>query len=251
MARLLIETGRFMVFQFAIVNYAAQDPAQPESWATVGRLKQIMQGFGSASDRQIDTLLTRLCDLGFLEIVRAEQDARVRIVRPTEAALAHDRDWLVAHYAPLVAAYPGRDYSLIQSRDAAFQVRQRRRSMEFIPLVMSMFMPPPDIMLFLGRPGGYLFLAALLNTAMASGEGTHAAVSYTDVGERFGYSRTHVRQVLTDAEAAGLVRLHGRGGHDVEILPALWASHETGLARGMCLHDMIYARTAADWPKAA
>ena len=108
MSRLMIESSRFMVFQFAIVNYAAQDPAQPETWATVGKLKQIMQGFGSTSDRQVDILLTRLSDLGFLEIVRSEQDARVRIVKPTEAALAHDRDWLVAHYSPLVAAYPER-----------------------------------------------------------------------------------------------------------------------------------------------
>lgn len=249
MARLLIESARYMVFTFAIVNYAAQDPGQPETWATVGRLKKIMQAFGHSSVRQIDILISRLCDLGFLEIVQSEHDGRVRIVRPTEKAMAHDRDWLFAHYAPLVSLYPDRDYSLIMSRNVAFQIRQRRRSMEFVPVVASLLVMPPEVMVFFNRPGGYMFLAALLEAAMGSADGTYAAVSYADVGERFGYSRTHVRRVLTDAEAAGLVRLHSRGGHNVEILPALWAGHDRGVAIGMCLHDMVYARAAADWPK--
>lgn len=248
MARLLIESARFMVFTFAIVNYAAQDPAQPETWATVGRLKKIMQAFGHSSVRQIDILISRLCDLDFLEIVQYEQDGRVRIVKPTEKAMAHDRDWLFAHYAPLASLFPERDYSLIMSRNAAFQVRQRRRSMEFVPIVASLMPMPPEVMVFFNRPGGYMFLAALLEAGMASPDAA-AAISYAHVGERFGYSRTHVRQVLTDAEAAGLVRVHSRGGHNVEILPALWAGHDRGLAIGMRLHDMVYARTAWDWPK--
>ena len=114
---------------------------------------------------------------------------------------------------------------------------------EIVPLLVM----PPEVMVFFNRPGGYMFLAALLVAAMDGADGSHAAVSYADVGERFGYSRTHVRQVLMDAEAAGLVRLHSRGGHNVEILPALWSGHDKGVAIGMCLHDMVYARTAADW----
>jgi hypothetical protein len=115
--------------------------------------------------------------------------------------------------------------------------------------VASLLGMPPEVTVFFNRPGGYLFLAALLEAAMASPDGNHAAVSYADVGERFGYSRTHVRQVLMDAEAAGLMRLHTRGGHDVEILPQLWTGHDKGVAIGMCLHDMVYARTTADWPR--
>src|SRR5262249_45500138 len=98
-------------------------------------------------------------------------------------------------------------------------------------------------------PGGYMFLAALLVAAGTGQEASHATISYAEIGDRFGYSRTHVRQVMTDAEAAGLVRLHGRGGHDVEVRPVLWNAHDKGVAIGMCLHDGIYARAAAGWPK--
>jgi hypothetical protein len=180
-------------------------------------------------------------------VAQSDQDGRVRIIKPTRRALAHDRDWLCAHYAPLAALYPDRDYRLVTSRDAAFQLHHRRWALAFLPFVTGPLATPPEVMMFFSRPGGYLFLAALLEAAQDQ-HSRHVMVSYAGISERFGYSRTHVRQVMSDAEDAGLVRLHGRGGHDVELLPALWAGHDRGMAIGMCLHDMIYARAAADWP---
>jgi hypothetical protein len=75
---------------------------------------------------------------------------------------------------------------------------------------------------------------------MAEADHPHAAVPYADVGERFGVSRIHVRKLLVAAEGAGLVKLHARGGHQVEILPRLWSSHDRGMAGGMYLHDILY-----------
>jgi hypothetical protein len=75
---------------------------------------------------------------------------------------------------------------------------------------------------------------------MAEPDHPHAAVPYGDVGDRFGVSRTHVRRLLVAAEEAGLVKLHARGGHRVDILPRLWSSHDRGIAGGMYLGDIIY-----------
>jgi hypothetical protein len=247
-AHLLIEFGRYLVFHVALVNFSAQDSKRPDTWATVGRLKKLVQTFNAASIRQVDNLISDLRDAGFLEVAQSEQDGRVRIIKPTKRAMAHDRDWLCAHYAPLTVLYPEKDYSLVMSRNPAFQVHHRRQALEFVPIATGPFATPPEVMVFFDRPGGYLFLAALLQAAQEGQDDSRATVSYAEIGERFGYSRTHVRQVMTDAEAAGLVRLHSRGGHDVEILPALWAGHDKGVAIGMCLHDMIYARAAANWP---
>jgi hypothetical protein len=72
----------------------------------------------------------------------------------------------------------------------------------------------------------------------------HTAVPYDDLGVRPGVSRTHVGNLLMDAEQAALVRLHVRAGHRVEILPRLWASHDRGTAGSMYLHDMLYVATA-------
>jgi hypothetical protein len=96
-----------------------------------------------------------------------------------------------------------------------------------------------------------MVIAALLQTAMANPDGTHAAVPYAHIGDRFGISRTHVRRLLKTAEAAGLVKLHARGGQRVEVLPRLWAAHDRGMATGMYGHDLVYVATARARDEAA
>ncbi|MBI1203073.1 MAG: hypothetical protein GC182_11235 [Rhodopseudomonas sp.] len=243
LVRLLVESGRFLVYMIAVVLDAAQDPARRETWFTVGRLKQQMALFGLASDRQIDHLVRRLCSVGFMELISSDQDRRVRILKPTEKLRAHDRDWLVAHYAPLTVLYPQHDYGLVMRQDAEFHVALRRTALTLLPLAAKYLMAVPDMMLFFDRAAGHMVLAALLHAAMAHPDHPHAAVSYADIGDRFGVSRTHVRALLVAAEEAGLVKLEVRGGHRIEILPRLWASYDRGIAGGMYLHDIAYLAT--------
>jgi len=180
--------------------------------------------------------------VGFLDSLPAPQDGRVRILKPTQRMLAHDRDWLAAHYAPLTILCPQNDYSAVLKRDPAFQLAQRRAAIPFMALGYKLLMSVPDMTLFFDKAAGHMVLAALLQTALDSPDHQrHTAVPYADVGERFGVSRTHVRQLLAAAEDRGLVKLRARGGHSVEILPRLWASHARGIAGGMYLHDLIHA----------
>ena len=243
LVRLLIESGRFCVYLVVAVLEAAEHPSRRETWLTIGRLKQALGLFGLASDRQIDSLIARLRSVGFLEVSPALSNRRVRILRPTERLRAHDRDWLAAHIAPLATLYPQYDYTPVMRRDRQFHDLYRRTSAPFLPLGAKLLFYVPDIMLFFDRAAGVLVLAALLQAAMAAPEAPHAAVPYADVGERFGVSRTHVRQMLVAAEEAGLVILHARGGRRVEILPRLWSSYDRGLAAGMYIHDLVYVAT--------
>jgi hypothetical protein len=259
LVRLLIETGRFQVFHLATVLEAAYDPARRETWPTVGLLKQTiaMLGLrGIASARHVDHLIGRLRAVGYMQLQPSDQDRRIKLLRITERLRTHDRDWLAAHYAPLAVLYPQYDYGLALRRDPGFQAAQRRASLAFAHVGAKIFKAvPADMMLFLDRAGGFPVLAALLQAAMADPTNPHAAVPYTDVGDRFGVSRTHVRRLLSAAQDAGLVKLQARGGHRVEILPRLWASHDRGISCGMYLHDMLYlaatnALSAADSPVA-
>jgi hypothetical protein len=241
LVRLLIETGRFLVFHLAIILEASHDPARRETWFTVGRLKQqiAMLGIG-ASERQVDHLISRLRAVGFLEMLQSEGDRRVRLLKPTAKMLAHDRDWLAAHYAPLTVLCPHNDYGPVMERDPAFQLVQRRTSLDFTPIGLKLLLSEPDMMLFFDRSAGHMVLAALLHAALSDPANPHPAVPYADVGDRFGVSRTHVRELLATAEENGLVKLQARGGHQVEILPRLWASYNRAIAGGMFLHDLIY-----------
>jgi hypothetical protein len=241
LVRLLIETGRFLVYHLAVVLDAGQDPDRRETWFTVGRLKQqiAVSGLG-ASARQVDHLVARLREVGFLDVVPSDNDRRLRILKPTEKMLEHDRDWLAAHYAPLTLLCPQNDYGPVMRRDPAFQVLHRRAAMAFWPLGMKLLASVPDMMLFFYRAGGHMVLAALLQSALADPDRPHTAVPYADIGDRFGVSRTHVRQLLVAAQDAGLVNLKARGGHRIEILPRLWSSYDRSIAGGMFAHDLVY-----------
>ncbi|HEX9523394.1 MAG TPA: hypothetical protein VF949_10510, partial [Reyranella sp.] len=238
---LLIESGRFLVYHLAVVLDAGQDPARRETWFTIGRLKQqfVASGLG-ASARQVDHLVARLREVGFLDVVPSDKDRRLRLLKPTAKMLAHDRDWLAAHYAPLTLLCPQNDYGPVMRRDPAFQVLHRRAALAFWPLGMKLLASVPDILLFFYRAGGHMVLAALLQSALADPDHPHAAVPYADIGDRFGVSRTHVRQLLVAAQDAGLINLKARGGHRVEILPRLWASYDRSIAGGMFAHDLVY-----------
>jgi DNA-binding MarR family transcriptional regulator len=241
--RLLIESGRFLVYHVAGMLDASADPARRETWLTTKRLKQEMKLFGLASDRHIDGLIARLCSTGFMERKPAEQDRRVRILQPTEKLRQHDRDWLAAHIAPLAVLYPEHGYGPILAHDRQFHAQYRRISMSFLPLGAALLLSLPDTMLFFNHAAGAVLQAALLRAAMAAPDYPNATVSYVEIGERLGVSRTHVRELLGSAEAAGLVRLHARGGRGIEILPRHWLSYDRGLAAGMYVHDLVYLAT--------
>jgi hypothetical protein len=125
-------------------------------------------------------------------------------------------------------------------RDPAFQLVQRRTSLAFAPLGLKLLMSEPDMMLFFNRAAGHMVLAALLHSALSDPANPHAAVPYADIGDRFGVSPTHVRELLSTAEDIGLVKLQARGGHRVEILPRLWESYDRAIAGGMSFHELIY-----------
>jgi hypothetical protein len=246
LVRLLIESGRFAVFQMTAVLGAAHVSARRETWLTIGRLKDTMAAFGLASDRHVDQLVGRLCAVGFTQLRLSPHDRRVRIVAPTDAMWAHDRDWLAAHVAPLAVLCPQHDYAAVLRRDAQFHLRFRRACAAFLPLGTRLMLAVSDMTPLVRHAGGFMVIAALLQAAMAERDSAHAAVPYADVGERFGISRTHVRKLLVVAERNGLVRLHARGGRRVELMPRLWASHDRAMAAGMYFHDTVHAAATSE-----
>ena len=246
MVRLLLQAGRFLVFHMCAVLESAQDPSRRETWFTVAALKQQIAMYGFASERQVDHLLARLREVGFLEQERARSDGRVRLLATTDKLRAHHTEWLAAHYVPLAELYPDHDYSPVLSRNPAFHVVHCGHCFPFGPVSARAMMTLPDTMLFFSHAAGPLIQNALLKTAMDAGD-PNAEVPYIEAADRFGVSRTHVRNLMNDAEAAGLVRISGRGGRAIVILPRFWASYDRGLAVGMYLHDAVNLVAMRDW----
>jgi hypothetical protein len=248
LVRLLLQAGRFLVFHNAAVLEAAQDPSRRETWFTVAALKRQLAMFGFASARQVDHLLERLCEVGFIERRRAPQDGRVRLLATTEKLRSHHANWIVAQTVPLAVLYPQHDYGPSLSRDRLYHVLHCRASLPLHPVAARLMMTLPDTMLFFAHAAGPLIQNALLKAAMDASDPA-AAIPYMDVAQRLGVSRTHVRNLMASAEGAGLVRIVGRGGHSIEILPRHWVSYDRGLAVGMYLRDAVNLAVMPEWTK--
>jgi hypothetical protein len=237
-----------LVFHSAAVLEAAQDLSRRETWFTVAALKQQLALFGYASPRQIDHLLARLCEVGFIEQSRAAGDGRVRLLATTNKLRSHHTEWLAAHYVPLARLYPDHDYSPVLSLNRAFHVLHCRACLPFTPVGARLMMTLPDTLLFFGHAAGPLIQNALLKAALDAGD-LAAEVPYIEVADRFGVSRTHVRNLMNTAQSAGLVKIVGRGGRSIEILPRHWRSYDRGLAVGMYLHDVANLVAMHEWTR--
>lgn len=231
--KLLLEAARQIVFGAAICLMAAHRDDDRSTWPTLANLKRVLTPFGQSSDRRIEQIVARLTSVGYLTQRSIEHDGRVRLILPSDLMLRHDEDWLIAHYEPLALLYPGEQYRLPLERDRPFQLAQRKVSFDFIPRSAVVLMSNPDILLFASRDAGFLVLAKLILDA-----GSEHRTSFDDLARRFAVSRTHVRQLLRDAQDRQLLRLTSRGGQDIELLPALWKAVDRFVADGMSGHDL-------------
>ena len=236
--RMLLEAGRATLFINIMCLYARYDETEPTTWPTLRRVVESTTAQGLSSARRLTTLTSQFIGAGYLELRPVPQDRRIRIVTPTAKMIAHDQDWLVAHYRPLQDLFPEPGYDLIMGRDPVFQVAQRLVASSFLALGAQIMADHPIAMQFLNREAGVMVLLRLMQ--LGSRDATGEKFSYSDIGARFGVSRTHVRKLLQDAERQGLVTLTKDNRQVASLSVTLVDAFDSFLAAGMSGHDLIY-----------
>lgn len=235
-SRLMVETMRQVTFSLLVILHLRHDENDRSTWPTPQRLKDEIKPYGLASPRRIDALVARLVQLGYLNSLPSELDGRVRLLNPTPKMMALDREWLVYNYVPLRVMFP-EDYAEPIARDPAFQRAQRLVALDFSAHGAQVIASNPPVMRFMHRDAGILILIKLIK--MSAGD-VAKGVSYTDIGTRFGISRTHVRGLLSDAAQHGDVSLSNRGELLVELKPSILQAFDRFLADAMSSHDWTY-----------
>ena len=236
-SRLLIEAVRQVTFNLLVSLHLRHDAGDPATWPTMRRLKQELSIFGLASARRIDALVARFVHLGYVDSRPAEQDGRMRILTPTTKMMSLDREWLAYHYVPLQVMFPD-SYAEPLKRDPSFQRAQRLVALDFSAKGAQIMAGNPAVMRFMNRDAGVLVLIKLVQMSAAADRAE--GLSYTDIGTRFGVSRTHVRTVLEEAAEHGDVSLSGRGGRLVELQPSMLQAFDRFVADAMSGHDLLY-----------
>jgi hypothetical protein len=239
--RLLVEAGRLVTFNTIVSLSCAHDAADRATWPTMRRLKAELKAFGLSSERRIEDLVAGLVHFDLLELRPSDRDGRLRLLTPTARMLALDRDWLAANYVPLHVMFPDPGYAQPVERDPAFQRAHRAVALGFSARGAQLMAGNPAMMRYMSRDAGAVILIKLIHLT-AAGDAVEE-LSYTELGARFGVSRTHVRLVLEDAERNGDLVLSGRGGRRVELKPSILQAFDNFLADAMSGHDLLYRLT--------
>lgn len=237
--KLLMEAVRIVIFAVVICLEAGYRQDDRDTWPTIGNLKKALALFGLASPRRIEQVVGRLVQTGFIESRVSPLDRRARLLIPAARMIEHDQDWLIAHYAPLAALFGEADYVLPLSGDKAFQRAQRRVATGFFAQSAMVLLRNPDIMLFLARDAGIFVLIELARDVVDRGTPT-VDLSLAQLGRRFAVSRTHVRQLLSAAEAQELVEID-QAQRQITLKPRLLESLDRFIAEGMSNHDLTGA----------
>ena len=235
-SRLLAEAMRQITFNLIVSLHLRHDESDRSTWPTPRRLKDELRPFGLASDRRIDALVSRLVQRGYVESRLSEEDGRVRLLTPTGKMMSLDREWLYYHHLPLHVLFPD-SYAEPIARDPLFQRAQRLVAVGFTAEGAGIMARNPAVMRFMGRDSGILVLIKLIQMQMSAGD-SEKGLSYTDIGVRFGISRTHVRGLLEEAAQHGDVSLSG--GRPVALQPSILQAFDRFLADAMSGHDLLY-----------
>jgi DNA-binding MarR family transcriptional regulator len=238
--RLLLEASRTVLMAVIMCLHARYDEADRATWPTLRLVAASMAEHGLASASRVQDLVTRLIKVSYLEQRAVPQDRRVRILTPTKKLIAQDQDFLVSHHVPLQVMFPDPGYGLIMTRDPAFQLKQRQVSRDLFALGAHILASNPIMMLFQGRDAGVMIVIKMLEMAKARGSAAPLKISYSDLGGRFGVSRTHVRNLLVAAQELDLVHLTEKRGHFVEMKPQLAAAFDRLVADAMSGFDLCY-----------
>lgn len=240
LSRLLVEAGRGVLFIVILALHARYRENIRTTWPTMRLVTQSMMTQGVASARRVSGLVSRLIETGYVELRSAPGDQRVRIVTPTAKMSAQDQDWLTANYLPLQMLFPTPGYAKIMRRDPAFHVAHRLITADFLTLGAQIMADNPIVMQFMNRDGGIMILMKLIQLCDLDSLSAPQGISYSEIGARFGVSRTQVRNVLEEAERAGLLGLAKGRSQEVKLTRELVAAFDRFLAAGMSGHDLIY-----------
>jgi hypothetical protein len=233
--RLMLDAGTIMLRGFLVGFHAAHDENDRGTWATPGEVRRHIVSRGLASPRRVDDLIARFRHARYVQTVASAADKRIRILKPSERLIAHDCDHLAVYHAFLHELYPLRGYEWIKDRDPRVHLAIRKAAFYAQPQALA-FMRHAPILMFLARDAGYL---AFLLVAQAALEGADQDTSFVSMAQRLGVSRTHVRNLFVEAEAAGYVRLVEQRHHPVEILPPLWEAYDHFVADVQADQDAI------------
>lgn len=244
---LVNDRGRMLIGWLALYLHEGGAPDGRGTGFGVGQLKALCAAAGLASPGRTAAVLALMRMSGHIASASAAEDKRRHILVPTEKLRAAHRD----RWEYVVAALRDIDPAMADAfalDDPEFVAAYVRMTSEHFLRGFRLIEVAPDMELFLDRNAGLMILFSIL--LAGKNDDTipprrPVPFSISAIANRFGVSRVHVRTLLRDAEAEGLIRREGPGGSHVVVLPGLAEASEVFFATAF-LFLALCAREARD-----
>ena len=210
------DRGRVHVGHAILYLHHMRDPADPSTGLTPSRLKAFCSDNGMCSAGRAATILTLMKMSGYVEAGSSVNDRRYRILVPTQKLLHIFRGRWRASFSAVEKLAPETStiaLAAAESEDFA-AVNIRILSNYFIDNVRIMN-HAPALAPFTEANAGLLVMMSLFvehYNGERKGDGAIVRTPISALARRFGVSRAHVKQVLRNAQNAGLLRVEGGGG---------------------------------------
>ncbi|MDV3456205.1 hypothetical protein RZN05_04355 [Sphingomonas sp. HF-S4] len=238
--RELSEYKRAVTFMLAICIAAGEREAEPETWLTVARLVQLAEIMAIGPARRVRRYVEEMRADGYLIETPMAEDRRRHRLRPSEAMLAIDREWVAVFHAPLALMMPDEPrYQAAVAQDPDFHQYYRARSLMTLALARETMVEHPPVDSFLHQAGGARILATLLQSARDQFGGWTEPGFYSLAAERSATTRVHVRSMLRNAAAAGYVEIAESRGARVRATALLIDDFSNWSADSLATTDLV------------
>lgn len=220
--------------------WANFDEANRATWPTLALFKRAVSTFGFSSPRQIDDFVRRLTETGHIVQERVVADGRLRLLKPTEKLLAWDREVIAPYYEALQLLYPEPGYGLPIARDPEFHLAQRRCAVEIFPVIGNFLREIVELLPFYNMYQGLNVLLMLADRQATDPDKSMHERDLTEIQHRFRTSRSHIRNIITTAEASGLIIWTEGSRRRFAATPQALAATDLFIAYTLASHDLTY-----------
>lgn len=233
---LINDRGRMAIGYFALYLHDGGAPDGRGRGFGVGQLKAICAASGMASPGRTGAMLALMRMSGYIASARAPDDRRRHILVPTERLRElHRVRWqCVADTLRAIRPDAGAAFAL---GDPEFEAAYVRYTAGYFAAGMRILDIVPEMQLFADRNAGLMILFSIM---LAGEDGDTippqrpCSISISALANRFGVSRVHVRTLLRDAEAAGLIE-RTEGGNKILLRPKMIEAF-----KNFCAASLLY-----------
>jgi len=238
--RVRTQIGYFILYLY----WSAQQNARPG--LTASQVKAVFVEMKFASPGRVDALIAAMRLFGYVRLESDPYDKRVKLIVPTEHHVATFQHMLQVHFAAMALVMEEGGIGLANLERADFMPAFVRKVCESRYHGFRLVNSVPEIKTFFNQHAGTpILLYMMVNGRKTSARTVETSVSVSRLSKQFRVSRSHVRKVLGEAEAAGFIQRSGVDDLPTVMLPE-WIDTVEKLYAAVFLHFAACIRSALE-----